>query len=101
MTNKIDNSLPLAGRVTGAGAEVGRAGTGRSRPMEGAEPAAPVRLNTDTAVMHMMSAPSAEEPVLDQAKIQAVRHALEMGTYRIDPQKIAARLTALERELSQ
>lgn len=38
-------------------------------------------------------------PAFDAAKVQAVRTALETGTYRIDAQDIARRLVQLERQL--
>ncbi|MFZ5698696.1 MAG: flagellar biosynthesis anti-sigma factor FlgM [Pseudomonadota bacterium] len=43
----------------------------------------------------------AAAPVLDHARIQAIRTALANGRYLIDPQVIATRLDALERELSR
>lgn len=41
----------------------------------------------------------ANAPSIDQARVAAVRASLESGTYRVDVQEIARRLTALERQL--
>lgn len=100
MANKIDHPLfPVAGNSPRS-LEAGRAAkSDAERPVTEADAAAPVQLPLESTVVQMSTAPAAEAPVLDLAKIQAVRHALESGTYRIDPEEIAARLSALEREL--
>ncbi|MFZ5755474.1 MAG: flagellar biosynthesis anti-sigma factor FlgM [Pseudomonadota bacterium] len=92
MSNKIDGLPPAGGHATD---------TARARAA--GKPVAPA---APTAPAHPESRPAAtvaadSDPTLDMARIQAVRAALEAGTYRIDPQEIADRLANLERQLSR
>lgn len=41
----------------------------------------------------------ASQPVVDQAKVEAVRQSLADGSYQIDAEKIAERLVALDRQM--
>ncbi len=42
-----------------------------------------------------------ELPVVDEARVAAVRQRLDEGSYRVDPQKIADRLLHVERDLDR
>lgn len=60
-----------------------------------------VRLTGESSALRALQREAkAGPPPLDMAKIEALRAALSSGTYRINPQDIAKRLDALERELS-
>lgn len=100
MANKIDGSLPGAGRIAGPTAVSERAGTERSKPVDAVGAADSVRLTGEAASLQALSRSLAAEPSMDAAKVQAVRNALEDGSYRINPREIATRLDALERELA-
>lgn len=101
MANKIDGSLPGAGRVAGPTAVPERAGAERSKPVDAVGATDSVRLTSEAASLQALSRKLAAEPSMDMAKIQAVRSALESGSYQIDPQEIASRLAALERDLAK
>jgi len=56
---------------------------------------------TDTArLMQRVENMLASVPPTDRARVDAVRQALANGAYEIDPERIAARIVRLERELS-
>ena len=77
-----------------------RLSSNRSKPAGATAPVSAPRLDADKTSL-LLARPSGDEPVMDQARIQAVRTALANGSYRIDPQEIAARLDALEQELAR
>lgn len=58
-----------------------------------------VRLSGDAVDIAAIARQMGGEPSIDAAKVASVRTALETGSYRIDAQEIARRLTQLEREL--
>lgn len=102
MVSKIDGSVPGAPRVTSpATARADRAGGDRSQPVSAAEPADQVRLTGEASSLRAIQQDLAAAPAMDMAKVASVRSALDTGSYRIDPQEIAHRLTALERELGR
>lgn len=98
MTTKIEGTWPGMPRPSAAGtasagagprtSERGRVGGGDS-----------VQLSGEAAGLASLQRKMAESPGYDAAKVAAVRAALDSGSYRVDPQEIAARLTQLERAL--
>ena len=100
---KIDGSdgripgLPPKGtpsRGTTAGAGDGAAGTGRS----GSEDQ--VRLTADARQASAVADRIATLPTIDRARVDAVSAAISRGEYRIDADRIAERMLALEQDLS-
>lgn len=107
MTNKIDGaSAPRPAPAPAAASTppaVERSGTPRTQAI--AEVQAPssdnVRLTGEAEALRVVQKQTKAGPApMDMAKIEALRAALAAGTYRIDPQEIAQRLDALERQLS-
>jgi len=107
MTNKIDGaSAPRPAPAPAAAptpAAIERSGTPRAQAV--AQTQAPssdnVRLTGEAEALRVVQKQTkAGPPPMDMAKIEALRAALAAGTYRIDPQEIAQRLDALERQLS-
>lgn len=99
---KIDGLSPPAGRPVEAAqtAAVSRAGGDRSQPVAATAAADSVRLTGQaTGLQAAMDAQLGQPAGIDMARVNAVRDALANGTYRIDPQEIASRLVALERQL--
>lgn len=102
MASKIDNSTPVpspAGLT--AGRPVNRAGNDSSEPVSA--PTASDRLQLSGEAAGMIAAQrelAGTPPAMDKAKIDALRADISAGTYRIDPEEIAARLIALERKLA-
>jgi negative regulator of flagellin synthesis FlgM len=102
MTTKIDGpSLPPARTVDAAqGANVARAGGDRSQPVTAAPAADSVRFTGEAAGLQQAIAREAGMPAsMNFEKINAIRAALAGGTYQVNPQEIASRLLALERQL--
>jgi negative regulator of flagellin synthesis FlgM len=102
MTTKIDGpSLPQARSVDAAqGASVARAGGDRSQPITAAPPADSVRLTGEAAGLKQAIEREVGMPAsLNVEKINAIRAAIASGTYQVNPQEIANRLMALERQL--
>lgn len=56
---------------------------------------------TDTAVrLKRIEASLAEQPDVDQARVDAVRERIESGDYQVDGNEIARRLLQMEQQLS-
>jgi negative regulator of flagellin synthesis FlgM len=103
MTTKIDGpSLPQARVVDAAAtAAVARAGTDRTQPVAAAPAADSVRLTGEaTGLQAAVEARLGQSAPMDMAKINAVRAALADGSYQVNPQEIANRLVALERQMA-
>ncbi len=108
MTSKIDGAAPPRPAPAPAAAPVPaaieRSGGSRAQAVAEVPPvtADNVRLTGEAEALRVVQQQAKAGPSpMDQAKIQALRAALAAGTYRIDPQDIARRLDALERELSR
>ncbi|AXK71298.1 flagellar biosynthesis anti-sigma factor FlgM [Lysobacter sp. TY2-98] len=102
MTSKIDGLSPSPARVvdTAASPSVARAGTDRSKPVVAAPAADSVRLTGEaTGLQAAVESQLGQPAPLDMAKVNAVRAALDDGSYQINPQDIANRLVALERQM--
>ena len=56
---------------------------------------------TDTAVrLKRIEASLAEQPEVDQARVDALRERVESGDYKVDAQSVASKLARLEQDLS-
>ncbi len=102
MTTKIDGpSLPPARTVDAAqGAAVARAGGDRSQPVNAVAPSDSVRLTGEAAGLKQAVDRELRMPAsFNVEKINAIRAAIAGGTFQVDPQEIANRLLALERQL--
>lgn len=102
MTHKIDGPMPPVNRPSAARTDaVGRAGAPRNGPVDAAPAVDEMRLTGEAESIRALAreASGAGAPI-DQAKVEAIRAQLATGSYRIDPQQIAQRLTALEREMA-
>jgi negative regulator of flagellin synthesis FlgM len=108
MTSKIDGAAPPRPAPTPAAAPapaaIERSGTPRAQAVAEVQPVAAdnVRLTGEAEALRVVQQQTKAGPSpMDQAKIQSLRAALAAGTYRIDPQDVARRLDALERQLSR
>ena len=99
MTHKIDSGAPPRPLEAVAATGAQRAGTVREQPVAAAPAADSLRLTGEAAGLQALERTLAAPAGIDLARVAAVRAALEDGSYRIDPQEIANRLLALEREL--
>ena len=101
MTTKIDGLSPPAARVVDTAQQaVARAGGDRSTPVDAARPTDSVRLTGEATGLQAAVETQLGQPApFDASRVESVRAALANGTYRIDPQEIANRLVALERQM--
>lgn len=100
MSHKIEGSPPAAMRpVAPVGGQVSPAGADRSRPIEASAAGDSLRLTGEAAGLQILQRELSSAPAVDQARVQAVREALEAGTYKIDPDAIASRMLALDEQL--
>ena len=99
MTHKIDSGAPPRPLEAVAATGAQRAGAARGQPVAAAPAADSLRLTGEAAGLQALERELAAPAGIDLARVAAIRAALEDGSYRIDPQEIANRLLALEREL--
>lgn len=105
MNTKIEGMAPGMPRPSSGSAASSTAGTANTAGLGGAVQRGPVNasdsvnLSGEAAGLASLERSMAEQPAFDDAKVAALRAAFETGTYKIDAQEIAARLTDLERAL--
>lgn len=102
MTTKIDGLSPQPARTVDSAqaAGVARAGGDRSRPVDAAPAADSVRLTGEaTGLAQAIDRQVGMPASFDAAKVAALRASIGDGTYQVNPQEIATRLLALERQL--
>jgi negative regulator of flagellin synthesis FlgM len=102
MTTKIDGPSPPTARIvhTAAPAATARAGMDRSKPVGAAPAADSVRLTGEaTGLQAAVENQLGRAAPLDMARVNAVKAALADGSYQVNPQDIANRLVALERQM--
>ncbi|WP_407351590.1 flagellar biosynthesis anti-sigma factor FlgM [Luteimonas sp. R10] len=102
MSQKIEGSpSPAVVRGTGpaAAGQATRAGAERTRPVEAVAAGDSVRLTGEAAGLQALQREVAAAPAIDQGRVEAVREALQNGSYKIDPEAIASRMLDLDRQL--
>ena len=101
MTTKIEGGLPAKAVETPAvgGSTLARAGASRDTAVAAAPEADSLKLTGEAVGLKAMEKELAAASPLDMARVNQIRAALDSGTYRVNPQDIANRLLALEREL--
>jgi negative regulator of flagellin synthesis FlgM len=101
VTNKIGGygNRPVD---TGTGKSVSRerdAGTSASQSAEAGKPATPVRITEQARQLAALERAVQDAPVVNEARVAAVRTAVEEGRYEVVPERIADKLLRMEREL--
>lgn len=101
MTNKIGGygNRPVH---NGTGKSVSRerdAGTSGSQAAEGAKAAAPVQITDQARRLAALERAVNDAPVVNEARVAAVRQAIEEGRYEVVPERIADKLLRMEHEL--
>lgn len=89
-------------------AQTGQAGTvpGAARPHEASSgPSAPASVDSADvaraeALLTTISTAAAEVSAIDEARVAALRQAVQSGAYQVDPQQIAQRMLDIENLLS-
>lgn len=101
MTNKIGGygNRPVQ---SGPGKSVSRerdAGTSASQSAEAGKAATPVRITDQARQLAALESAVQAAPVVNEARVAAVRLAVEEGRYEVDPERVADKLLRMEHEL--
>lgn len=100
MSQKIDGGIPAAAqlRSVAINTKVAAAGDAKPKPKP-VEAADSVRLTGEATQLQAVQRELSAAPAIDQARVQAVREALENGSYKINPDAIATRMLGLDQQL--
>ncbi len=98
MSQKIDGGITASAHVrqVATPAKSTPAGDNQARPVEAADS---LRLTGEATSLQAMQRELAAAPAIDTARVQAVREALENGSYRINPDVIAQRMLGMDSQL--
>jgi negative regulator of flagellin synthesis FlgM len=101
VTNKIGGygNRPVH---NGAGKSVSRerdAGTSASQSAAGAKAATPVKITDQARQLAALERAVNDAPVVNEARVAAVRQAVEEGHYEVVPERIADKLLRMNQEL--
>ena len=98
MSQKIDGGITAGAQVrpVATPTKAAPAGGPEARPVEAADS---VRLTGEATSLQARQRELSAAPAIDTARVQAVREALENGSYRIDPDAIAKRMLDLDEQL--
>ena len=100
MSQKIEGTPPAAVRSTGpVGGRVAPAGADRSSPVEASAAGDSLRLTGEATNLQAMQRELSTAPAVNEARVQAVREALQAGTYKINAEAIADGMLGLEDQL--
>jgi len=100
MSQKIEGTPPPAVRTTGpVTGRVAPAGADRSSPVGAAQAGDSLRLTGEATSLQTLQRELSSAPAIDAGRVQAVRDALQAGTYQIDPEAIADGMLNLESQL--
>lgn len=103
--NPVDNSVGVNNRTpdTAAGDSVARPDNARSAAVDSDRAASgeSVTITRTATELVQLEASLSEAPGVDRARVDAIRRAIEDGSYVVDPQRIVENLLRREEELSQ
>mgnify|MGYP004721954461 CR=1 FL=1 len=103
MTQKIEGTLPTAATLrsvaVGAG-KVASSGEDRSRPVDSVASPDSLRLTGEAAGLQTLQRELSAAPAIDSSRVEAVRAALQDGSYKIDADAIASRMLDLDQQLA-
>ena len=101
MSQKIEGSTPLP--PVHSTAQVGRTAApsaDRSGPVEAVQAGDSLRLTGEATGLQALQRELSAAPAIDSARVDQVRQALESGSYKIDPARIADRMLQMDRLLA-
>jgi len=101
VTNKIGGygNRPVH---NGTGKSVSRerdASTSASQSAEGSKATTPVQITDQARQLAALERAVQDAPVVNEARVAAVRSALDEGRYEVSPERIADKLLRMDREL--
>ena len=102
MSQKIEGTPPAAVRTTGpVGGRVAPAGAERSRPVEASAGGDSLRLTGEAASLQAMQRELSNAPAINEARVQAVREALQAGTYKVEKDKLTVKIKLGEQNIEE
>ncbi len=99
MSQKIEGSLPPQALRSTVQVGRGAPGADRSEPVEAVRAGDSLRLTGEAAGLQVLQRELSTAPAVDASRVAEVRQALESGSYRIDPARIADRMLEMDRLL--
>ena len=101
MSNKITGYGPTATVVSGGSRTAPVTGAGGDAPKTDAAqaPTDSVTLTTSARTLQKLGDAIAAAPVVDGAKVDAIKSQIAQNTYKVDSLKVAAKLLVADREL--
>ena len=101
MSNKISGYGPTTTVVTGGSRAPGVAGSTGDAPKVGGASAAgdSVTLTSSARTLQKLGEAVAASPVVDGAKVEAVKSQIASNTYKVDSLKVASKLLIADGEL--
>jgi len=98
MSQKIDGGIAAAAQLRSVAVNTKPAPAGEAKT-QAVQSVDSVRLTDEATQLQAMQRDLSAAPAIDAARVQAVREALENGSYRIDPNAIASRMLDLDQQL--
>jgi negative regulator of flagellin synthesis FlgM len=84
----------------GTGKSVSRTGDAQKSSAESAGSASPVRITDQAKQLAALEQAVQTLPIVDEARVAAIRLAIERGEYEVSPERIATKLLQVESELA-
>ena len=100
MSQKIDGNLPATAhlRSVAPGNKPSVSTDAPARPVEAADS---LRLTGEATSLQTLQRELSSAPAIDAGRAQAVREALQNGSYKINPDAIASRMLELDQQLQK
>lgn len=100
MSQKIDGGIAAAAQLRSVAINTKVAAAGEAKAKAQAVASADsVRLTGEATQLQAVQRELSAAPAIDPARVQAVREALENGSYKINPDAIASRMLDLDQQL--
>ncbi len=102
MSQKIDGGIAAATQLRSVAINTKVAAAGEAKAQAVAQAVASadsVRLTGEATQLQAVQRELSAAPAIDPARVQAVREALENGSYKINPDAIASRMLDLDQQL--
>jgi negative regulator of flagellin synthesis FlgM len=101
VTNKIDGygNRPVHNGTDKSVARERDAGTSASKSAEASKASTPVRITDQARQLAALERAVQDTPVVNEARVAAIRLAVEEGRYEVAPERIADKLLRMEHEL--
>jgi negative regulator of flagellin synthesis FlgM len=104
---EIENNriAPVVTQISGQGAAVENQGAkdrnaASGEPQTASNTSDRVSLTGEARQLHQLESRIAGEPVVDRQRVQAIRSAIEDGSFSVNPHRIADKMLSLEQALT-